>query len=58
MKSVYVVIMNCNVLDFLLLVYFILNNESLLVVGLGWVCMRACGGAHRRKSMLCRWIYF
>ena len=22
------------------------------------MCMRACGGAHRRKSRLCRGIYF
>ena len=38
MKSVYVVIMNCNCFCFVL----ILNNESLLVVGLGWLCRRAC----------------
>ena len=53
MKSVYVVIMNCNCF----VCFFILNNESLLVVGFGWVCMRACGGAQRRKSRLCRGIY-
>ena len=34
------------------------SGSSLLVVGLGWVCMRAFGGAHRRKSRLCRGIYF
>ena len=53
MKSVYVVLMNCNCF-----VSLNFNNESLLVVGLGWVCMRACGGAHRRRSRLCRGIYF
>ena len=40
------------------LIFSFLNNESLAVVRLGWVCMRACGGAHRRKGRFCRGIYF
>ena len=68
MKSVYEVIMNGNVFCCcfcMLFFYFIfcffdffLNHESSEVVRLGWVCIRACGGAHRRKSRFCRGIYF
>ena len=60
MKSVYVVIMNCNgfCCSFTFYIFLFLNDESLVVVRLGWVCVRACGGAHRRKSRLCRGIYF
>ena len=47
----------CFVLIFCLFDFF-LNHESLEVVRLGWVCMRACGGAHRRKSRFCCGIYF
>ena len=44
-----VVVFACFCLSFF---FEILNNESLAVVRLGWVCMRACGGGHRRKQFL------
>ena len=37
---------------------FFFNKEYLAVVRLGWVYMRACGGAHRRKRRFSRGIYF
>ena len=59
MVMCFVVVFVCFLLLLIFCLFdFFLNHESLEVVRLGWVCMRACGGAHRRKSRFCRGIYF
>ena len=53
----FVVVYACFCLIFIFY-YIFLNKEYLAVVRLGWVYMRACGGAHRKKSRFSRGYIF